>query len=62
MKLYLVFKISVVSVVGNGIIFHVVLNIIVVSVVSDQTILHEVFKIIVVSVTKLCIIWYWKLA
>ena len=36
MKLYLVFKISVVSVVSNGIIFHVVLNISVVSVVSNN--------------------------
>ena len=56
MKLYLVFKISVVSVVSNGIIFHVVLNISVVSVVSDKAILHAVFKIIVVSVMKLCVI------
>ena len=39
MKLFLVFKISVVSVVNNGIIFHVVLNISVVSVVSNITIL-----------------------
>ena len=62
MKLYLVFKISVVSVVSNGIIFHVVLNISVVSVVSDKAILHAVFKIIVVSVMKLCVIWYWKSA
>ena len=60
MKVYLVFKISVVSVVSDGIIFHVVLNISVVSVVSDKTILHAVFKIIVVSVMKLCVIWYWK--
>ena len=50
MKLYLVFKISVVSVVSNGIIFHVVLNIGVVSVVSDKTILHAVSKISVVNV------------
>ena len=62
MKLYLVFKINVVSVVSNGIIFHVVLNISVVSVVSDKAILHAVFKIIVVSVMKLCVIWYWKSA
>ena len=62
MKLFLVFEISVVSVVSNGIIFHVVLNISVVSVVSDKTILHAVFKIIVVSVMKLCVIWYWKSA
>ena len=62
MKLFLVFKISVVSVVSNGIIFHVVLNISVVSVVSDKAILHAVFKIIVVSVMKLCVIWYWKSA
>ena len=62
MKLYLVFKTSVVSVVSNGIIFHVVLNISVVSVVSDKAILHAVFKIIVVSVMKLCVIWYWKSA
>ena len=39
MKLFLVFRISVVSVVKNGIIFHVVLNISVVSVVSNITIL-----------------------
>ena len=56
MKLYLAFKISVVSLVSNGIIFHVVLDISVVSVVSDKTILHAVFKIIVVSVMKLCVI------
>ena len=62
MKLYLVFKISVVSVVTNGIIFHVVLDVSVVSVVSDKTILHALSKIIVVSVIKLCVIWYWKLA
>ena len=62
MKLFLVFEISVVSVVSNGIIFHVVLNISVVSVVSDKAILHAVFKIIVVSVMKLCVIWYWKSA
>ena len=37
MKLYLVFKISVVSVVSNATIFHVVLNISIVSVVSDKT-------------------------
>ena len=61
-KLFLVFEVSVVSVVSNGIIFHVVLNISVVSVVSDKTILHAVFKIIVVSVMKLCVIWYWKSA
>ena len=62
MKLYLAFKISVVSVVCNGIIFHVVLNISVVSVVSDKTILHAAFKIIVVNEMKLCLIWYWKSA
>ena len=61
-KLFLVFEVSVVSVVSNGIIFHVVLNISVVSVVSDKAILHAVFKIIVVSVMKLCVIWYWKSA
>ena len=61
-RLFLVFEVSVVSVVSNGIIFHVVLNISVVSVVSDKTILHAVFKIIVVSVMKLCVIWYWKSA
>ena len=60
MKLYLAFKISVVSLVSNGIIFHVVLNISVVSVVSDKTILHAVFKIIVVNAMKLYGIWYWK--
>ena len=36
MKVYLVFKISVVSVVSDGIIFHAVMNIRVVSVVSDS--------------------------
>ena len=36
MKVYLIFKISVVSVVSDEIIFHVVLNISVVSVVSDS--------------------------
>ena len=61
-KLFLVFEVSVVSVVSNGIIFHVVLNISVVSVFSDKTILHALFKIIVVSVMKLCVIWYWKSA
>ena len=60
MKLYLAFKISVVSLVSNGIIFHVVLDISVVSIVSDKTILHAVFKIIVVNVMKLYVIWYWK--
>ena len=60
MKLYLAFKISVVSLVSNGIIFHVVLNISVASVVSDKTILHAVFKIIVVNAMKLYGIWYWK--
>ena len=60
MKLYLAFKISVVSLVSNGIIFHVVLNISVISVVSDKTILHAVFKIIVVNAMKLYGIWYWK--
>ena len=39
MKLFLVFKIRVVTVASNGIIFHVVLNINVVSVVSKITIL-----------------------
>ena len=39
MKLFLVFKISVVSVVSNGIIFRVVLDISVVSAVSNITIL-----------------------
>ena len=39
MKLFMVFKITVVSVVFNGIIFHVVLDIRVVSVVSNITIL-----------------------
>ena len=62
MKLYLAFKIGVVSVVSNGIIVHVALNISVVSVVSDKTILQEVFKIILVNVMKLCVIWYWKSA
>ena len=38
-KLFLAFKISVVSVVSNGIIFHVVLDISVKSVVSNITIL-----------------------
>ena len=52
MKVYLVSKIPVVSVVSNEIIFHVVLNISVFSVVSDQTILHAVFKIIAVSTIK----------
>ena len=61
-KLFLVFEVSVVSVVSNGIIFHVVLNISVVSVVNDKTILHALFKIIAVSVMKLCVIWYWKSA
>ena len=36
MKVYLIFKISVVSVVSDKIIFHVVLNISVVSVVGDN--------------------------
>ena len=62
MKVYLVFKISVVSVVSNRIIFHVVLNISVVSVVSDKTVLYALFKIMVVNVMKLCVIWYWKSA
>ena len=62
MKLYLVFKIGAVTVVSNGIIFHVVLNISVVSVVSDKTTLHAVFKIIIVSVIELYVIWYWKSA
>ena len=39
MKIFLVFEISVVSVVSNGIIFDVVFNISVVSVVSNITIL-----------------------
>ena len=62
MKLYLVFKISAVTVVSKWIIFHVVLNISVVSVVSDKTTLHAVFKIIIVSVIELYVIWYWKSA
>ena len=62
MKLYLASKISAVSIVSNGIIFHVVLNMSVVSIVSDKTILHAAFKITVVSEMKLCVIWYWKSA
>ena len=62
MKLHLVFKISVASVVSNVIISHVVLNIRVVTVVSDKTILYALFEIIIVSVMKLCLIWYWKSA
>ena len=46
MKLYLEFKISVVNVVSNVIIFHIVMDI---SVVSDKTILHSVSKVSVVT-------------
>ena len=45
MKVYLVFKISVVSVVRDAIIFHVVLNISVVSVVSDSLYFEESSRI-----------------
>ena len=55
-KVYLVFKISVVSVVSEELIFHAVLNSSVVSVVSDKIILDPAFKIILVSVMKLCVI------
>ena len=61
MKLFLVFKISVVSVVSNGIIFHVVLNISVVSVVivvSDGIIFHVVLRIGPISVVTGEIIFY----
>ena len=58
MELYLVFKISVVSVVSKGIIFHVSLNISAVSAGSDKTILHAVSIIIVVNVVSNGIIYY----
>ena len=49
MKLYLEFKISVVNVVSNVIIFHIVMDISVVSLVSDKTILHSVSKVSVIT-------------
>ena len=55
MKLYMEFKISLVNVVSNGIIFHVALNI---NVVSGKTILHAIFKISVVSVVSDETIYY----
>ena len=45
MKIYLVFKINVVSVVRDAIIFNVVLNISVVSVVSDSLYFEESSRI-----------------
>ena len=68
MKVYLGFKISVVSVVSDGIIFHVILNISVVTVVSDKIsvvigvsdgiIFHVVLKISPISVVTGEIIFY----
>ena len=55
MNVYLVFKISVVNVVSDGSIFHIVLTN---SVVNAQVILHVVSKISVISVVSDEIMFY----
>ena len=52
MKIYLVFKIRVVSVVSDGIIFHVVLNINVAIAFSDKIIFYSVSKISVINLVR----------